>query len=110
MDFFVLINLRVFILMVFGLALMFGLVDYVIMIADVYVFVFGSMMVEEFTGVPMSKEELGGPTIHDRTSGVASFVVADEEEADALAAELLSFLPDHTDDHPNQALANESHK
>ena len=48
----------------------------------------------------MSKEELGGSSIHDRTSGVASFVVGTEEEVEALAAELLTFLPDHTDDYP----------
>jgi acetyl-CoA carboxylase carboxyltransferase component len=83
-----------------GPALMLGLVDHVIMTSEAYAFVSGPMMVEEFTGVPMSKEELGGPSVHDRTSGVASFVAGDEEEAEALAAELLAFLPDHTDDHP----------
>ncbi len=83
-----------------GPALMLGLVDHVIMTSEAYAFVSGPMMVEEFTGVPMSKEELGGASVHDRTSGVASFVADDEEEAEALAAELLAFLPDHTDDHP----------
>ena len=83
-----------------GPALMLGLVDHVIMTAEAYAFVSGPMMVEQFTGVPMSKEELGGPLVHDRTSGVAAFVVADEAEADAVAADLVSFLPDHTDDHP----------
>ena len=56
-----------------GPALMLGLVDHVIMTSEAYAFVSGPMMVEEFTGVPMSKEELGGPSVHDRTSGVASF-------------------------------------
>ena len=83
-----------------GPALMLGLVDHVIMTADAYAFVSGPMMVEQFTGVPMSKEELGGPAVHDRTSGVASFVVETDDDAEALAAELLTFLPDHTDDHP----------
>ena len=83
-----------------GPALMLGLVDHVIMTADAYAFVSGPMMVEQFTGVPMSKEELGGSSVHDRTSGVASFVVSTEEEAEALAAELLTFFPDHTDDYP----------
>ena len=83
-----------------GPALMLGLVDHVIMTADAYAFVSGPMMVEEFTGVPISKEELGGPSVHDRTSGVASFVVATEDDAEDLAAELIGFLPDHTDDHP----------
>ena len=61
--------------------------------SEAYAFVSGPMMVEEFTGVPMSKEELGGPSVHDRTSGVASFVAGDEEEAEALAAELLASSP-----------------
>ncbi|MEM9520422.1 MAG: carboxyl transferase domain-containing protein [Actinomycetota bacterium] len=86
-----------------GPALMLGLVDHVIMTNNAYAFVSGPLMVEQFTGVPMSKEELGGPTVHDRTSGVASFVVDDASAADDLAAELLGFLPDHTDDHPPTA-------
>ncbi|MEM9203696.1 MAG: carboxyl transferase domain-containing protein [Actinomycetota bacterium] len=86
-----------------GPALMLGLVDHVIMTNDAYAFVSGPLMVEQFTGVPMSKEELGGPSVHDRTSGVASFVVDDESAADDLAAELLGFLSDHTDDHPPTA-------
>ena len=64
-----------------GPALMLGLVDHVIMTADAYAFVSGPLMVEQFTGVPMSKEELGGSSVHDRTSRVASFVVGTEEEA-----------------------------
>lgn len=80
-----------------GPALMLGLVDLVIMTKDAYAFVVGPRMVEQFTGVPISKDELGGPMIHGRISGVASFVVADEEEGRLLAADVFSFLPDHTD-------------
>ncbi len=81
-----------------GPALMLGLADIVIMTTDAYAFVVGPIMVEQFTGVPISKDELGGPAIHDRTSGVASFSVSDEEEGRLLAADILSFLPDHTDE------------
>ena len=54
-------------------------------------------------GIHGRSHEQGGarrPSVHDRTSGVASFVAGDEEEAEALAAELLAFLLGHTDDHP----------
>jgi len=83
-----------------GPALILGLVDFVIMTPEAYAFLSGPSMVEQFTGVPISTEELGGPRIHDRTSGVASFVVESTEAADHLIADLLAFLPDHTDDLP----------
>ena len=80
-----------------GPALMLGLADVVIMVRDAYAFVSGPAMVELFTGVPIDNDELGGAHVHGRISGVASFVVDDIEEADAIAAEVLAFLPDHTD-------------
>ena len=83
-----------------GPALLLGLADHVIMTPDAYVFMSGPMMVEEFTGVPISKAELGGAPVHDRTTGLASFTATDETDAEAVATDLLEFLPDHTDDHP----------
>ena len=83
-----------------GPALLLGLADHVIMTPEAYVFMSGPMMVEEFTGVPISKAELGGAPVHDRTTGLASFTASDEDEAELIAAELLSFLPDHTDNQP----------
>ena len=82
-----------------GPALLLGLADQVIMTPEAYVFMSGPMMVEEFTGVPISKAELGGTSVHDRTTGLASFTAADEDEAEVLAADLLSLFPDHTDAH-----------
>jgi acetyl-CoA carboxylase carboxyltransferase component len=81
-----------------GPALMLGLADAVIMVRGAYAFVSGPHMVEQFTGVPIDTDELGGATVHGRTSGVATMVAEDLDEAEALARELLSFLPDHTDD------------
>jgi len=83
-----------------GPALLLGLVDVVIMTAEAYAFVSGPNMVEQFTGVPISTDELGGPRVHDRTSGVASFVVDSPEAADDLIGDLLTFLPDHSDTLP----------
>ncbi|MDW3219032.1 MAG: carboxyl transferase domain-containing protein [Acidimicrobiales bacterium] len=87
-----------------GPALMLGLADVVIMVDESYAFVSGPVMVEQFTGVPIGSAELGGAAVHGRTSGVATLVAADLEEAEALAAEVLAFLPDHTDD-PAPAVA-----
>ena len=79
-----------------GPALLLGLADLVVMITDTYAFVSGTHMVRQFTGEELSNEGLGGASMHERTSGVAHFTVADRAEAEGLISELLSFLPDHT--------------
>ena len=83
-----------------GPALLLGLADLVVMITDTYAFVSGTHMVRQFTGEELSNEGLGGASMHERTSGVAHFTVADRAEAEDLISELLSFLPDHTDQIP----------
>ena len=83
-----------------GPALLLGLADLVVMVDDTYAFVSGPNMVRQFTGEDLSNEGLGGTTMHERTSGVAHFMVADRAEADDLVTELLSFLPDHNDQIP----------
>lgn len=83
-----------------GPALLLGLADIVVMVAEAYAFVSGPRMVEHFTGEELTNEKLGGTAIHFRTSGVAHFTVADRAEADELIGELLSYLPDHADDEP----------
>ena len=83
-----------------GPALLLGLADVVVMVADAYAFVSGPRMVEHFTGEELTNEKLGGSAIHFRTSGVAHFSVAYRAVADELIGELLSYLPDHADDEP----------
>ncbi|MDE0066408.1 MAG: methylmalonyl-CoA carboxyltransferase [Acidimicrobiaceae bacterium] len=80
-----------------GPALMLGLADIVVMVSDSYAFVSGPAMVKQFTGIPVDSAELGGPDVHERISGVASFVAADVAEAESIMADALRFLPDHTD-------------
>ena len=77
-----------------GPALLLGLADFVVMTADAYAFVVGPRMVEHFTGMPIDYGELGGGETHSVSSGVASFLAADDAEADEIAAELLGYLPD----------------
>jgi acetyl-CoA carboxylase carboxyltransferase component len=83
-----------------GPALLLGIADLTVMTADSYAFVNGPTMVEEFTGVGIGIEELGGASNHARYTGVASLVVADRAAAVDAVAELLAYLPDHVDAEP----------
>ncbi len=83
-----------------GPALLLGLSDHVVMTDDAYAFVSGPRAVEQFTGVPVAAPDLGGQTVHARTSGAAGFVAPDEAAARLVIAELLSLLPRHTDELP----------
>lgn len=80
-----------------GPALLLGLADVAVFTEDAYAFVSGPLMVESFTGVPISATDLGGAAAHSRSSGVASLLVADEEAAIDALTEILAFLPDHVD-------------
>ena len=57
-------------------------------------------MVEQFTGLPIEHNDLGGSGIHATRSGVVTTVVADEDEARELVGELLSYLPQSNSDAP----------
>jgi acetyl-CoA carboxylase carboxyltransferase component len=83
-----------------GPALLLGVADLVVMTAGSYAFVNGPVMVEQFTGVSISVDELGGAARLDRTTGVPSAVVADRDQALAMVDELLSYLPDSADQEP----------
>jgi acetyl-CoA carboxylase carboxyltransferase component len=84
-----------------GPALLLGLADHVIMTDDAFAYVTGPDVVVEFTGVAIDRDRLGGAAIHGRESGVATMVVADEDDAMVLAGYLLSYLPsNHLEDPP----------
>jgi len=83
-----------------GPALLLGIADFVIMTETSYAFVSGPTMVTEFTGVPIDADELGGASIHARTSGAASMVVDDRAAALEAAEALLAYLPSHADEVP----------
>ncbi len=80
-----------------GPALLLGIADLTVMTADSSAFVNGPTTVEEFTGVGIGVDELGGAANHERYTGVATVVVADRTAAVEAVTELLSFLPDHVD-------------
>ncbi len=83
-----------------GPALLLGLVDHVIMTRDAFAFVSGPDVVTAFTGVPVDRDALGGSAVHERQSGVATLVVADEEAAMAALRVLLDLIPSNHLENP----------
>ena len=83
-----------------GPALALGLFDHVVMTEESFAYVTGPDSVEDFTGVRVTRAELGGAAVHARRTGVASLVVRDERSARAALASLLWYLPDHHLDDP----------
>ena len=83
-----------------GPALLLGLADFVIMVKDSYSYVSGPRMVQEFTGVPIDPETLGGAAKHAQMSGLASFVVPDLDSASEVVEELLTLLPSSSSSPP----------
>jgi acetyl-CoA carboxylase carboxyltransferase component len=57
-------------------------------------------MVEMVTGEQIDLQELGGPEIHARHSGSADLIAEDEEHARELVAQLVTYLPDNSDEQP----------
>jgi acetyl-CoA carboxylase carboxyltransferase component len=78
-----------------GPALALGLFDHVVLTTDAFAYVTGPETVEEFTGVRVSRTELGGAHVHDVQTGVASLIAADDRVVDDALAALLWYLPDH---------------
>jgi acetyl-CoA carboxylase carboxyltransferase component len=85
-----------------GPALLLGLMDMTIMTERASAFVNGPVMVEQFTGVGISVDELGGASTHTRYSGVATLVVEDRASAIAATIDLLGYLPDNVDNEPHR--------
>jgi acetyl-CoA carboxylase carboxyltransferase component len=77
-----------------------GLADHVIMTGDSYAFVSGPAMVRDFTGEGVSNQLLGGAHVHGRHTGTAASIVADAEGARLALADVVRYLPDHTDQLP----------
>ncbi len=80
-----------------GPALLLGLVDFTIMTKNGYAFVNGPVMVRQFTGIEITKDELGNAASLEHNAGLPIAVVADRAAGQDLVEELLSYLPDHVD-------------
>lgn len=83
-----------------GSALLLGLFDFAVTTERAYAFVSGPVMVRQFTGIDVSKDELGSSATLARHAGVASAVAADRGAAADVVAELLAYLPGHADEAP----------
>lgn len=80
-----------------GPALLLGLVDVVIMTSTSYAFVNGPLMIRQFTGVDITKDELGSALTMERSAGLATAVVESREEGRDVIVEILNYLPDRVD-------------
>jgi acetyl-CoA carboxylase carboxyltransferase component len=83
-----------------GPALLLGMADAVVMTPEAVAYVSGPGAVAEMTGLNLAPAELGGRSVHGRATGVAALMAADLEDAEERLFELVSYLPDHTDDEP----------
>jgi len=78
-----------------------AITDFTIMVRDTsYMFVTGPNVVKAVTGEDVSKEELGGPSIHAKRSGVCSLVCEDEREAMMLIRKLVQYIPQNNMEDP----------
>ncbi len=91
-----------------GSALILGLADIVVMVEGSHAYVSGPRMVQEFTGVPIDNDALGGAAQHRRTSGLAAAVVADGEAAEAYIADLMAFIPPNSETLPPAIATSDS--
>jgi acetyl-CoA carboxylase carboxyltransferase component len=87
-----------------GPALLLGVTDVVVMTDDAFAYVSGPDTVRAFTGIDLDNRALGGSALHRTRSGVASFVVSDEDAAHDVVAAVLEYLPsNHLNDPPRFA-------
>jgi propionyl-CoA carboxylase beta chain len=78
-----------------------AITDFTLMVdRSSYMFVTGPDVIKTVMHEDVTKEELGGPMTHNRTSGVAHFLAVDDMDCLALVRELLSFLPQNNHEDP----------
>ena len=71
-----------------------ALTDFIMMRKDTsYMFLTGPKVVKTVTGEDVTQEQLGGASVHATKSGVAHFVVDDEEEGITLLRKLIGYMP-----------------
>jgi propionyl-CoA carboxylase beta chain len=76
-----------------------AITDFVFMVEKTsYMFVTGPDVIKTVTHEDVTKEELGGATTHNATSGVAHFLAANDADCCARIRELLRYLPQNNVD------------
>ena len=85
--------------------------DFTIMVEEMSAMAIASpRMVQMVTGEDIGMQELGGPQIHAEHSASADLVAKDEEHARELVAQLITYLPDNSDESPPMADAKPPRK
>ena len=78
-----------------------ALTDFIIMVDKTsHMFITGPNVIKAVLGQEVTFEELGGALVHNQKSGVAHFVVKNEEECMQLIRTLLSYLPSNNMEDP----------
>ncbi len=78
-----------------------AITDFTVMVSQrSNMFVTGPQVIKVVTGEDVTAEDLGGALVHNRTSGVAHFYAANEEEAFGIVKRLLSFVPSNNREMP----------
>ncbi|MDN5805302.1 MAG: acyl-CoA carboxylase subunit beta [Microlunatus sp.] len=80
-----------------------ALTDVVVMAPEGRLFVTGPDVVRMVTGEVISKEDLGGPTVHQRVSGVAHICGTDQDDAMARGCAVMTLMLDATRPEPGLA-------
>ncbi len=78
-----------------------AITDFILMVDKTsYMFVTGPEVIKTVTHEEVTKDQLGGATTHNETSGVAHFQAHDDAECLSMVRELLSFLPSNNLEDP----------
>src|SRR5881227_3138178 len=78
-----------------------AITDFTLMVdKTAYMFVTGPDVIKTVTHEEVTKEQLGGATTHNETSGVAHFMAHDDAECLSMIRELFGFMPSNNLDDP----------
>src|SRR3974390_61862 len=82
-----------------------AITDFILMVDKTsYMFITGPDVIKTVTHEEVTKDDLGGATTHNETSGVAHFLAHDDAECLSMVRELLSFVPSNNlEDPPRKA-------
>ena len=78
-----------------------AITDFIFMVDKTsYMFVTGPDVIKTVTHEEVTKDQLGGATTHNETSGVAHFLAHDDAECLSMIRELMTFVPSNNVDDP----------
>lgn len=85
-----------------------AITDFIFMVDKTsYMFVTGPDVIKTVTHEDVTKDQLGGATTHNETSGVAHFLAHDDAECLSMIRELMSFIPSNNIDDPPRRSTND---